>query len=54
MEVPDGTSVKDLLARLDLPDRQGCFVSVDNTIAPPEQKLTHETTVLVLQSLAGG
>ena len=54
LEIPDGSSVKDLLARLDIPDNTGCFVSMNNQVAKKEQKLTANAVIFILQSLAGG
>lgn len=54
LEIPDGSSVKDLLARLDLPDHIGLFVSMESRVVTQDRILRHGDTVLVLQSLAGG
>lgn len=54
VEIPDGASVSDLLVRLGLPDRDDCFVSMNNRIAGPDHKLSHKANVIILQSLAGG
>lgn len=54
LELPDGSSVKKLLARLDIPDNAGCFVSMNSRVVKEDRKLSPNAEVLILQSLAGG
>ena len=54
VDIPDDARIKDLLAHLDIPKTKGCFVSMNNTIVKDEDKLINESTVMILQALAGG
>lgn len=54
VNVPDDSSIKDLLVHLDIPNTKGCFVSMNNRVAKNEDKLINNATVVILQSLAGG
>ncbi len=54
VNIPDGSRVKDLLVHLDIPESNGCFVSMDNCVAKDEEKLTNNAKIMILQSLAGG
>lgn len=54
VEIPDGAKVKDLLARLDLPDTRGCFVSMNNRVVDQDRDLSPGAAIFILQALAGG
>ena len=54
VELPDGASIGNLLARLNIPEAKGYFISMNNAIAKPDDKLVDNTTVMILQALAGG
>ncbi len=54
VDSPDGARAKGLLAHLDILETEGCFASMNNIVVKDEQKLTNNTTVLILQALAGG
>lgn len=54
VDIPDDASVETLLAHLDIPEAKGCFVSMNNTIAKPDDQLIDNATVLIFQALAGG
>jgi len=42
VNIPDEPRVKDLLAHLGIPKTKGLFVTMDNTIAKPSDKLIHK------------
>lgn len=56
-ELPDATTVSELLQRLDL-DRDGIAVAVDRTIVPrsrhPEHLLNEGAVVEVIRAVGGG
>ena len=54
VELPDGARIKTLLAHLEIPESKGCFVSMNNAIAKPDDKLVANATIMILQKLAGG
>jgi sulfur carrier protein ThiS len=54
VELPDGARVENLLAHLEIPQKKGCFISMNNTIAKLDDKLTENATIMILQKLAGG
>ena len=54
VEIPDGTTAKDLLALLEVPDSQGAAVSVEGRILKADDKIGHGALVHVLQVLSGG
>ncbi len=54
VNIPDGASVKDLLAHLDIPKTKGCFVSMNNCVVKDEDQLINNAVISILQALAGG
>lgn len=54
VKIPDGARVKDLLAHLNITEKKGCFVSINNCIAKKNDKLVSHAKIMILQSLAGG
>jgi sulfur carrier protein ThiS len=54
VEIPDGATVKDLLARLEISEKQGAVVVVEGQILKADDTMRGEVPVHVLQSLSGG
>lgn len=54
MQIADGTKVKDLLARLKIPEIKGCVVTVDGKVLHPEDPLKDGMSVRLLQAVYGG
>lgn len=54
VEIPDGARVKDLLARLGIPESAGAVAAVEGVIVRLEEPLRDGACVHVLQSVYGG
>lgn len=54
VHLPDGSSVEDLMAHLDIKETSGCFVTIDKAVAQKSHRLVDNSVVLIFQSLAGG
>ena len=54
VEVPDGATVKDLLALLEIPESQPAVVIVDGRIIKADAKVEHGIPVSVFQAIHGG
>jgi sulfur carrier protein ThiS len=54
VEVPDGATVKDLLALLEIPESQGAVVAVEGRILRSDDRIGCRAPVHVLQVLSGG
>ena len=54
VEIPDGASVKDFLARLEISDNQGAVVIMDGHILKANDTMRSGVAIHVLQSLSGG
>jgi sulfur carrier protein ThiS len=54
VEIPEGATVKDLLALLEISESQGAVVIVDGRILKADDKLPHGVPVKVLQTISGG
>ncbi len=54
VEVPDGARVKDLLARLNIPQSQGALVILDGRVLRADEPLRGGIQVDVLQAVGGG
>lgn len=54
IDIPDGAKIMDIFAHLDIPEHEGCFVSMNNRVVKKDQKLISNATVHILQALAGG
>ncbi len=53
-EVPDGALVRDLTAKLGIPDGLASIVIVSDTNAGPQHALTEGDRVILIPPLAGG
>ena len=54
VEIPDGASVKDFLARLEISGSQGAVVIMDGHILKADDTMRSGVPIHVLQSLSGG
>ena len=54
VEIPDGASVKDFLARLKISENQGAVVIMDGHILKGDDTMRDGLPIHVLQSLSGG
>lgn len=54
VELPDGARIENLLVHLEIPQKKGCFISMNNAIAKLDDDLTENATIIILQALAGG
>jgi sulfur carrier protein ThiS len=54
VEIPDGATVKDLLALLEISETQGAVVIVEGRTQKAEDKLQSGVPVSVLQAIRGG
>ena len=54
LEFSNGVRVKDVLNRLKIPGSKKVFVSINNRIAKPDDKIPANGTIIILQALAGG
>jgi sulfur carrier protein ThiS len=54
VEIPDGATVKDLLAHLGISESQGAVVIAEGRILKADDKLPHGVPVNVLQAIGGG
>ena len=54
VEIPDGGTVKDLLAHLEIAEKQGALVVIDGQILKADDTIRDGVHIHVLQSLSGG
>ncbi|NIN01850.1 MAG: hypothetical protein GTO24_28245, partial [candidate division Zixibacteria bacterium] len=54
VEIPDGATVKDLLALLEISESQGAVVIVEGRVLKADDKIRDGVQVNVLQSICGG
>jgi sulfur carrier protein ThiS len=54
VEVPDGATVKDLLALLEISESQGAVVIMEGRILKADDKMQPGVPVNVLQAIGGG
>ena len=54
VEIPEGTTVKDLLARLEISESQGAVVAMEGRILKADDKIRCGVPVNVLQAIHGG
>jgi sulfur carrier protein ThiS len=54
VEIPDGTTVKALLAHLKISESQGVAVAMEGRVLKADDIIRGEVPVHVLQSLSGG
>jgi sulfur carrier protein ThiS len=54
VEIPEGTTAKDLLAHLEIPESRGVAVAVDGRILKADDRIAGGAPVHVLQVLSGG
>jgi sulfur carrier protein ThiS len=54
VEIPDGATVKDLLALLEIPESQGAVVIVEGRVLKTEDRIQCGVPVSVLQVIYGG
>lgn len=54
VEIPDGATAKDLLARLKISESQGIAVAMEGRILKADDTIRGGAPVHVLQSLSGG
>ena len=54
IEIPDGGTIEDLLATLDITKSEGCIVLLKGRIMSPGDKLIDNTSVTILEPLQGG
>jgi sulfur carrier protein ThiS len=54
VEIPEGATVKDLLALLEISESRGAAVIVEGRILKADDKMPHGVPVNVLQTISGG
>ncbi len=54
MELPEGTTIGDLLSRLGIPHEMAALLMVNGTHQPPETVLTDGQVLAIFPPLAGG
>lgn len=54
LEIPDGTTVTDLLNQLKIPDQRGVVVTMDGRILKSKDKIPGGRSVRVFQTIHGG
>lgn len=54
VDIPDEATVRELLARLDLPESQGAVVIAGGRVLKADDKLQPGVPVNVMQSIGGG
>jgi sulfur carrier protein ThiS len=54
VEIPDGATVKDLLARLEIPESAGAVVVREGRILKADDKMRSGVPVNVVQAVRGG
>jgi sulfur carrier protein ThiS len=54
VEIPDGATVKDLLALLEIPESLGTVVIMEGRILKADENIRDGVTVNILQSIYGG
>jgi sulfur carrier protein ThiS len=54
VEIPDGATVKDLLALLKIPESQGAVVALEGRILKADDTIRNGVPVNIFQPLAGG
>jgi sulfur carrier protein ThiS len=54
VEIPEGATVKDLLALLEISESQGAAVTMEGRILKADDNLPHGVPVNVLQTISGG
>ena len=54
VEIPDGATVKDLLALLEISESQGAVVIMDGRVLKADDEMPHGVPVKVLQAMRGG
>jgi sulfur carrier protein ThiS len=54
VEIPDGATVKALLAHLEISEAQGAVVIAEGRILKADDKMRHGAPVNVVQSISGG
>ena len=54
VEIPEGATVKDLLALLEISESQGAVVAMKGRILKADDTIRGEESVYVLQPLSGG
>jgi sulfur carrier protein ThiS len=54
VEIPDGATVKNLLALLDLPESRGAVVIAEGRILKADDRMPHGVPVDIMQAIAGG
>ena len=54
VKIPDGTTVKDLLALLEISESQGAVVITEGRVLKEHDKIQCGVTVNILQAISGG
>ena len=54
VEIPDGATVKDLLALLELSESRGAMIIVEGRILKADDEIRRGVSVNVLQAIGGG
>ena len=54
VEIPDGATVKDLLALLEISESQGAAVIIGGRVLKADDEMPHGVPVNVLQVISGG
>ena len=54
VEISEGTTVKDLLALLEISDSQGAVVVVEGRVLKADDKIRRGVPVIILQAIGGG
>jgi sulfur carrier protein ThiS len=54
VEIPDGATVRDLLAVLGISETEGAVVIAEGRILKTDEKVRHRVPVSILQAVGGG
>jgi sulfur carrier protein ThiS len=54
VEIPEGATVKDLLALLEIAESRGAVVVAEGRVLKADDKMPHGVPVNVLQAIGGG
>ena len=54
VEIPEGTTVKDLLARLEISESQGALVAMEGRILKGDDTIRHGVPVQIFNAIHGG
>jgi sulfur carrier protein ThiS len=54
VEIPDGATVRDLLAVLEISESEGAVAIAEGRILKTDEKIRHRVPVSILQAVGGG